>query len=197
MFDSRSNQYIDRLVLSQKTKALAPIKRQNILQFPKKHTVTTNWSVWHTTPEHSTDQPHVFLQMLFHASFNLPHQTFCSGLTIEQAESVKNLCVVIDSRFNWDLHIAQRGKKVAWGSGELYKLQPYIDVNLLCKVYFSIVYCQLFHAIVTWGIANAVVLDCLVNWLTELWAMFAKFTSVNKTYKRYASVHLYTGDKKT
>jgi len=46
----------------------------------------------------------------------------CGGIPIEQVESIKYLGVVIDSRLNWELHIAHMGKKVACGSAALYKL---------------------------------------------------------------------------
>jgi len=51
------------------------------------------------------------------------------------------------------------------------------------------------YAIHIWGTVNATVLDCLV--IPEICAMFAKFTSMNKSLKTYASFHLYPGDKKT
>jgi len=38
-------------------------------------------------------------------------------------------------------------KNGACGSATLYKLQPYINVDLLRKIYFSIVYCHLYYAI--------------------------------------------------
>jgi len=43
----------------------------------------------------------------------------CGCLTIEQVESIKYLRIVIDSRLNWDLHIAHVGKMVACGSAAL------------------------------------------------------------------------------
>jgi len=46
------------------------------------------------------------------------------------------------------------GKKVACGSAALYKLQPYINVDLLRKIYFCIVYCHLYNGILIWGTAN-------------------------------------------
>ena len=57
------------------------------------------------------------------------------------------------------------GKKIACGSAALYKLhlQPYINVDLLRKLYFSIVYCHLYYAILIWGTANKTVLDSLVK----------------------------------
>jgi len=75
----------------------------------------------------------------------------CGGLTKEQVDSIKYLGVVIDSRLNWDLHIAHADKKVACGSAALYKLQPYVNVDLLRKVYLSIVYCHLHYVILMSG----------------------------------------------
>jgi len=36
----------------------------------------------------------------------------CGGITIEQVENIKYLGIVINSQLNWELHIAQVGKKV-------------------------------------------------------------------------------------
>jgi len=55
------------------------------------------------------------------------------------------------------------GKKAAGGSAALYKLQHYVNVDRLHKVYFSIFYCHLHYAIRIWGTANATVLDFLVK----------------------------------
>ena len=52
---------------------------------------------------------------------------------------------------------------VACGSAALYKLQPYVNVDLLRKVYFSVVYCHLHLAILIWGTANKILLDSLVK----------------------------------
>jgi len=71
---------------------------------------------------------------------------------MEQVESIKYLGVVIDSRLNWELHIADVGRKIACGIPSLYKLQPCINVDLLHKIYFSIVYCHLYHAILIWAL---------------------------------------------
>jgi len=66
-------------------------------------------------------------------------------------------------QLNWELHIAHVGKKVAFGSVALYKLQPYVNVDLLCKIYFSIGYCYLYHAIIIWDTANKTLSDSFVK----------------------------------
>jgi len=58
---------------------------------------------------------------------------------------------------------AHVGEKVACGSVALYKLQPYVNVDLLRKIYFSIVYCHLYYAILIWGTANKTLLDSLAK----------------------------------
>jgi len=60
-----------------------------------------------------------------------------------------------------DIHMAHVGKKVACSSAALYTLQAYIKMDLLRKVYFSIVYCHLHYAILIWGIANKTLVDSL------------------------------------
>jgi len=41
--------------------------------------------------------------------------------------------------------------------------KPYINVDLLRKIYFSIVYCHLYYAILIWGIANKTLLGSLAK----------------------------------
>jgi len=89
------------------------------------------------------------------------------GITIEQVEGIKYLGFVIDSQFNWNLHIAHEEQKVICGGAALYKLQPYANVDLLHKVNFSIVYCHLHYTILIWGTANKTLLDFLVVIITE------------------------------
>ena len=73
------------------------------------------------------------------------------------------ICVIIDLRLNWVLHTANAVKTVASSSFALYKLKRYLDENLLCKVYFSVVPCHLHNAILTWGISNTTLLDRLIQ----------------------------------
>jgi len=55
------------------------------------------------------------------------------------------------------------GKNVACGTAALYKLQPYVNGDLLRSIYFSIVYCHLHYAVLMWGTASAIstLLDCV------------------------------------
>jgi len=53
------------------------------------------------------------------SSLTSPISFSCGGITIEQAVGIKYLGVAIDSRLNWELHIARVGKKVACGSAAL------------------------------------------------------------------------------
>ena len=92
-----------------------------------------------------------------------PTNLSCGVIPIEQVESIKYPGVVIDSRLIWELHIDHVGKNVVCGNAELYKLQPYVNVDLLRKLDFSIVYCHLYYAILFLGAANKTLLDFLVK----------------------------------
>jgi len=52
---------------------------------------------------------------------------------------------------------------VACGSAAVYNLQPYINVDLLRKIYFSTVYCHISNAILIWGTTDKTLLDPLVK----------------------------------
>ena len=65
------------------------------------------------------------------SSLTSPINLSCGGIPIEQVENIKYLGIVIDSWLNLELHIAQVGENVACGGAALYKLQPYVNVDLL------------------------------------------------------------------
>jgi len=78
-----------------------------------------------------------------------------------------------------ELHIAQVGENVACGGAALYKLQPYVNVDVLRKIHLSIVYCHLYYAILIWGNTNKTLLDSLVK-LNNRVIRIVKFKAMNK-----------------
>jgi len=94
---------------------------------------------------------------------NFPNKPILRWYPNRTSRKYKYVGFVIASRLNWELHIAPVDQKVACGSAALHKLQPYVNVDLLRKIYFSIVYCYLYYAILIWGTANKALLDSLVK----------------------------------
>ena len=79
---------------------------------------------------------------------------FCSQKTISLVDSVKYLGILIDSKLTWTSCLENLGEKVASGASVLFQLQPFADVHLLRKVYFSLVYSHLIYGILNWATAN-------------------------------------------
>jgi len=63
----------------------------------------------------------------------------CNNVPLEQVNSTKYLCTIIDSNLIWKEQIASVENKVAQGCHTLFKLQPIFYIKIR-KVYFSLIY---------------------------------------------------------
>ena len=73
------------------------------------------------------------------------------GSKLVQSSSVKYLGVIIDDKLTWKEHIQQVENKVSSGCWALFKLRPYVEREVLLKVYYGLVYQQLQYCISCWG----------------------------------------------
>ena len=72
---------------------------------------------------------------------------------INEKESIKYLGVIVDSTLSWKQHIISLTKKIARTIGIMYKLQPFLPLNVMKNVYYSLVYSHIIYAIEIWGSA--------------------------------------------
>ena len=59
---------------------------------------------------------------------------------IEEKEYIKYLGVLIDSTLSWKHHVSNISKKISRSIGIMYKLRPFLPLNVLKNVYYSLVY---------------------------------------------------------
>lgn len=81
------------------------------------------------------------------------HQCNCSGI-VELVNKQKYLGIYIDSRFLWDYHIMEIGKKLNYFAGCFYYLQDLVPTKVLITIYHSLVESILSYGITIWGVAS-------------------------------------------
>ena len=69
---------------------------------------------------------------------------------INEKESIKYLGVLNDSSLSWKHHIINLTKKISRAIGIMYKLRPFIPVNVMKNIYYSLVYSHIIYAIEIW-----------------------------------------------
>ena len=72
---------------------------------------------------------------------------------IQEKKSLKYLGVLIDANLNWKYHISYITKKISRSIGIMYKLRPFLPLNIMKNVYYSLIYSQITYAIEVWGSA--------------------------------------------
>lgn len=68
-----------------------------------------------------------------------------------EKKSYKYLGVIIDSNVNWKEHVNELCKKISRGIGILLKLRNFVKIDILIKIYYSIIYPFLIYGIIIWG----------------------------------------------
>ena len=58
---------------------------------------------------------------------------------------------MIDSTLSWKHHVSNISKKISCSIGIMYKLRPFLPLNVLKNVYYSLVYSHIAYAIEVWG----------------------------------------------
>ena len=94
--------------------------------------------------------------MIFHP-YNKPVKQNVTILinkkAISEKDSLKYLGVVIDSTLSWKQHINAISKKNSRSIGIMYKLRPYLPLQIMKNLYYSLVYSHIVYAIEVWGSA--------------------------------------------
>ena len=70
---------------------------------------------------------------------------------IIEKEYIKYLGVLIDSTLSWKQHVSNISKKISRSIGIMYELRPFLPLNVLKNVYYSLVYSHIVYAIEVWG----------------------------------------------
>ena len=72
---------------------------------------------------------------------------------IAEKEFIKYLGILVDSSLNWKCQISSISKKVSRALGIMYKLRPYLPLNVMKNVYYSLIHSHINYAIEIWGSA--------------------------------------------
>ena len=78
---------------------------------------------------------------------------------INEKEAIKYLGVLVDSSLSWKHQISNLNKKISRSIGIMYKLRPFLTLNVMNNVYCSLVYSHIIYAIEVWGSAFKTELD--------------------------------------
>ena len=73
---------------------------------------------------------------------------------ITEKQSIKYLGVIVDRHLMWKDHILTISKKISRGIGIMYRLRPYVSLDVLKSLYYSLIYSHIAYAIEVWGSAD-------------------------------------------
>ena len=76
-----------------------------------------------------------------------------NNTAINEKEYIKYLSVLVDSSLKWKHHISTLAKKISRAIGIMYKLRPFLPLNVMKNVYYGLLYSQIIYAIEVWGSA--------------------------------------------
>ena len=95
--------------------------------------------------------------IIFHA-INKPTTNITlliNKIAITEVNTVKYLGILFDAHLTFKHHIAELNKKLSRSIGVLYKIRYLINTDLLCNLYYAIIYPFLSYGITVWGNAQS------------------------------------------
>ena len=101
--------------------------------------------------------------IIFHA-INKPTTNITlliNKIAITEVNTVKYLGILFDAHLTFKHHIAELNKKLSRSIGVLYKIRYLINTDLLCNLYYAIIYPFLLYGIAVWGNAPVTHLEPL------------------------------------
>ena len=84
---------------------------------------------------------------------------------IKRVNSIKYLGVLIDSKLSWSEHVDYLNLQLARYSGPFTRLRRYVPNEILCLLYYSIIYSRIKYGILSWGRASNLLLKKVKIWL--------------------------------
>ena len=81
--------------------------------------------------------------------------------SIDRANSVKYLGILVDSTLTWKPHVTKLSKKLARTSGIFFKIRHHVSHETLRLLYYPLFYSFISYGISVWGLTHPTVLDPL------------------------------------
>ena len=78
---------------------------------------------------------------------------------IAEKEFIKYLGILLDSTLTWKYQISSICKKISRALGVMYKLRPFLPLNVMKNVYYSLIHSHINYAIEIWGLAFQTQID--------------------------------------
>lgn len=74
-----------------------------------------------------------------------------NGINLNQEFSIKYLGIIIDSNLSWKSHVSHIAKKIKRNIGIFSKLHYYVNLDILVKLYYALMYPFLTYGLISWG----------------------------------------------
>ena len=87
---------------------------------------------------------------------------------LNEKECIKYLGVIIDSSLSWKHHIVSLSKKISRAIGIMYKLRPFLPLNVMKNVYYSLIYSHIVYVIEVWVKYELNKIFVLQKWVMRL-----------------------------
>ena len=70
---------------------------------------------------------------------------------ILEKQNIKYLGIIIDSTLSWKAHLSNLSKKLSRTIGVMYKLRPFVNLQIMKDIYHSLFYSHLIYGTQVWG----------------------------------------------
>ena len=77
-------------------------------------------------------------------------------ITINRAQTVKYLGLFVDDNLKWTSQINCLSTQLARCTGLFYRLRNFVLIEILCMLYYSLVYSRIQYGITGWATANKI-----------------------------------------
>ena len=125
---------------------------------------------------------------------NLASCLYIDQIPIEQVHQTKFLGFIITENLSWLDHILYISSKISKTIGILFKIRSKLSLNIMIKMYYSLIYPYLIYGIILWGNSahsHLLHLNLVHNSFIRCLFMLRKFEHITKFYTKANLLNLY------